>query len=65
MTEKSKNDDADAAGGGVGDVETAGETTAASTVGGDTTSAKPVGSDTMAKVAVTPNAEPASGDRNS
>lgn len=36
--------------GGVGDVETAGETTAADAVGGDTTDRRPVGADTLARV---------------
>jgi hypothetical protein len=41
--------------GGVGDVETAGETTAAATVGGGSGETKPVGADTLVKVADTPH----------
>jgi hypothetical protein len=36
--------------GGVGDVESAGETVAADAVGGDTTNQQPVGADTLARV---------------
>ena len=54
------NDDATQAGstreGDVGDVETAGETTAAATAGGNTTVEKPVGAETLVKVADTPDA---------
>jgi hypothetical protein len=40
----------EASAGGVGDVEMAGETTAADAVGGDTTDRPPVGADTLARV---------------
>jgi hypothetical protein len=44
--------------GGAGDVETAGETTAAATVGGrGDENNKPVGADTMVKVADAPRGE--------
>jgi hypothetical protein len=36
--------------GGAGDVEQAGETTAAATIGGDTAADKPVGADTLVEV---------------
>jgi hypothetical protein len=36
--------------GGVGDLETAGETVAADATGGDTSDARPVGADTLARV---------------
>lgn len=42
--------------GGVGDVETAGETTAAATVSGPAET-KPVGADTMVKVSDAPRAD--------
>ena len=49
------NDDATPDGstreGGVGDVESAGETTAAATTGGSTAETRPVGADTLVKVA--------------
>ncbi|HYE66089.1 MAG TPA: hypothetical protein VD966_10925 [Pyrinomonadaceae bacterium] len=44
----------DSTGGGVGDVETAGETTAAAVISGPTDT-RPVGADTMVKVADTPD----------
>jgi hypothetical protein len=47
--------------GGVGDVETAGETTAAATVGGPSHT-KPVGADTMVKVADTSSPAEPDGD---
>lgn len=40
----------------IGDVETAGETTAAATLGGDTSDQRPVGADTLVKVAGEPEA---------
>jgi len=43
----------DTDGGGAGDVESAGETTAAATLGGTNDHAKPVGADTLVKVAET------------
>lgn len=57
---KQTNDDAgrdDVAEGGPGDVESAGETTAAATLGGTNEHAKPVGADTLVKVADTPDEE--------
>lgn len=58
MSERDKTDDDDAAreasaDGGVGDVETAGETTAVATITGPPPK-RPVGADTMVKVADTP-----------
>jgi hypothetical protein len=50
MREIEETHDEARAGGGVGDVETAGETTAADAVGGDTTDWRPVGADTLARV---------------
>ena len=51
---KQRNDEVGREGstrGGVGDVESAGETTAAATLGGTNEHAKPVGADTLVKVA--------------
>lgn len=48
---------AEAERGGVGDVETAGETTAAATIGGNNASVKPVGAGTLVKVADAPDQE--------
>jgi hypothetical protein len=50
MREIEETRDEARAGGGVSDVETAGETTAADVVGGDTTDRRPVGADTLARV---------------
>lgn len=53
---KRTNDEAapqDSTAGGAGDVESAGETTAAATLGGTNDHAKPVGADTLVKVAET------------
>ena len=54
MTEDQRKDEASRAGaaeGGVGDVESAGETTAAATTGGSSTAdTRPVGADTLVRV---------------
>ena len=54
-TDKDATRDGPTREGDVGDVETAGETTAAATVGGSPADTRPVGADTLVKVSDTPH----------